>query len=295
MAFYAVAIPSVLAILFNKSNEPLFSYRCIFLYLLKRDYFPFYTQVDFRDQFTFHEDKEFPFVIYNNDTYFYSNAWSKELIIDNFNSTLNEQNVGSPHRYLSMDEIKKGWVIYDIGAAEGLQAKEWSKKTKQIIIFEPDETQCVCLKKTFESEIKNGKVIIIQEGVSNEYKKIQYGKQVFTVDSLSHLVKKYNLPAPNFIKADIEGEEMHLLEGAKDIIKSPEIEVVQITSYHRPHDSENIAQFFSQYGGKGESSEGVTLVNRDGLETVIFTFHHPIIRKCLYTFRFQFGPSHKAQ
>lgn len=286
LAFYAVAVPSVIAILMNKRKEPNFSYKCLLLYLLKRDYFPYYRQRNFRHTFKFHAGKPFPFVVYNNETYFYSPTWSKELTVDNFNSTLNEQNIGSPHRYFSKDEIKEGWVIYDVGAAEGLQAKQWAKKAKMIVIFEPDQQQCRCLEKTFADELKSGKVKIVPEGVSDGYKELKYGETVIIVDSLPNLIKKYDLPAPNYLKADIEGEEMNLLKGAKEIFQHSHFEAAQITTYHRPHDNEDIPEFFSHYKGKGHFSDGVTLVNRSGLPTVIFTFYHPIIRKCLYTYKF---------
>lgn len=286
LAFYAVAVPSVFAILFNKRKEPFFSLKCLWLYLLKRDFFPFYNQKSFRHTFSFHADKEFPYILHKGDKYIYSNNWSKELIIDNFNSTLNEQNVGCPHRYFTVDEIRPQWVIYDVGAAEGLQAKEWAKKAKKIIIFEPDQKQCESLRETFEAEIKHDKVKIVPEGISDKYKELKYGKHTIIVDSLPNLVKKYDLPSPHYIKADIEGEEMHMLQGAKDLFRHGHFEAAQITTYHRPHDGKNISEFFSQFPGKGEFSEGVTMVNRDGLPTVIFTFYHPIIRKALYTYRF---------
>jgi len=285
-AFYAVAIPASISILLNQRKEPLFSYKCLGLYLSKRDFFPFYNQVDLKPKLEFHADPQFPFLVYNNNKYFYPNSWPREVIMESLNGVLNEQNIGSPHRYLSPDEIGEGWVIYDVGAAEGLQAKQWLKKARMIVIFEPDQMQCQCLSKTFESEINEGRVKIVPEGVSDAYKEIKYGKQTILVDSLPHLVKKYHLPLPNFIKADIEGEEMNLLQGARDFFKEAPLEVAQITTYHRAKDGENVSRFFTQYPGKGEFSEGVSMVNRDGLPTVLFTFYHPIIRKCLYTHRF---------
>lgn len=286
LAFYAVAVPSVISILFNKHKEPLFSYKCLLLYLLRRGFFPLNKQKDFRHTFTFQGGTSLPSIIHNSDTYFFPASWSKKLVMDYFNGVLNEQNIGSPHRYLAKDEIKEGWVIYDIGCAEGLQAKQWTKKAKMIVIFEPNQEQCRCLEKTFESEIKKGKVKIVPEGVSDSYKELTYGETTITVDSLPNLIKKYHLPQPNYLKADIEGEEMNLLRGAKEVFKHHQFEVAQITTYHRPHDLEDIPAFFSHYKGKGHFSEGVTLVNRSGLPTVIFTFYHPIIRKCLYTYKF---------
>lgn len=242
--------------------------------------------MDFRQQCKFYHDGQMPYIIYDNDKYFFKNSWPRELIEDHFNGILNEQHTGSPHRYLSMDEIREDWVIYDIGASEGFQAKQWSKKAKKIIIFEPDKAQYLCLLKTFETERKSGKVEIINEGVSNECKKVTYENEIIRLNSLPHLVKKYKLPLPHYIKADIEGEELHFLQGAEEIFKDKHVRVAQITTYHRPHDGDDISKFFSKYPGTGEFSEGVTLVNRDGTKTVVFTFHHPIIRKCLYTFRF---------
>lgn len=286
LAFYAVAVPSVISILFNKRKEPFFSYKCIFLYLLKRDFFPFYNQINYRRKLKYHADKEFPFLVYNNDKYFYPGSWSKERIIDSLNGVLNEQNMGSPHRYLTPDEIKEGWIIYDVGAAEGLQAKQWLKNAKKIIIFEPDQKQCECLRKTFEEEIKKDKIKIVPEGVSDKYHELKYGNTTIVVDSLPNLIKKYDLPKPHYIKADIEGEEMHMLKGAENVFRDGHLEAAQITTYHRHDDGKNISEFFSQFPGKGEFSEGFSMVNRDGLATVIFTFYHPIIRKCLYTYRF---------
>ncbi|MBK7182922.1 MAG: FkbM family methyltransferase [Bacteroidetes bacterium] len=107
-------------------------------------------------------------------------------------------------------------------------------------------------------------------------------------DTLNNIVAEYKLPIPNYIKADIEGEELNFLNSSVSFIKKNKPELIQITTYHRPTDHITIPNYFSSFEGNGSFSDGVMVFNRDGMVNGSYRkkIYHPIIRKCLYSFRF---------
>lgn len=203
-----------------------------------------------------------------------------------FQRVLNEQLLGSPHRYLQGIEIQKNWVIYDLGACEGYQAKQWLKSCSKVVMFEPIKSFANSIRKTYSKELANGKAILIEKGVSDKHNEIKYNDSNIVVDSLDNIVQKENIPMPDYIKVDIEGEELRFLKGANKVLQR--CKILEIATYHRPNDYINIPQYLSRFNGKGSFVEGRPMIwNGNGkLEKNPFKIHKPIIRKCLYRFVF---------
>ncbi|OOE93159.1 FkbM family methyltransferase, partial [Salinivibrio sp. AR640] len=235
---------------------------------------------------------------YKDIEIYYDSNLEKERVRIMLSSILNEQSYdlsnSSPHQYLSIDEVHSNDVIYDVGAAEGYQSKVWSKKAKKIVVFEPDPKQINCLNKTFIKEISSGKVIIIPFGVSNfTGQKLIFGQE-YQFATLKDLIRKFSLPLPTIIKADIEGHEMQLLQGAKDILTNGSVRIVQIATYHRSNDEYDIPNYLSKFGGVGKFSDGTIYFNRtfDNYTNLLIQEQYeqlfqPVFRKCLYTHWFK--------
>lgn len=66
--------------------------------------------------------------------------------------------------------------------------------------------------------------------------------EITTVDAF---VSTHNLPRVDFIKADIEGYERHMLEGAQETLKrfAPKL---ALCTYHLPDDPEVLASLIKQ-------------------------------------------------
>lgn len=131
-------------------------------------------------------------------------------------------------------EIQKSSVVYDIGANTGfytLLASELVGNEGKVIAFEPFPENIFVLKK--HTEINNlENVMIMEVAVSNENgksffsiaesssegclvsKKTEKTIEVPTV-SIDDLISKKIILPPNYIKIDVEGAELNVLNGAK--------------------------------------------------------------------------------
>ena len=151
--------------------------------------------------------------------------------------------------------IHKGDVVLDLGAWIGDFSAYACKKGATVYAFEPSEETRLLLEKTVQYNKKaHGKIIIVPFGVGNENKKLFFsnnenntGASRFTVDKnsdtvqveivrLDDWVSKENIKV-DFIKADIEGFERNMLQGAVNILKTQQ-PVLSLCTYHLPDDPE---------------------------------------------------------
>ena len=281
-----------LKIITNRRKEPFLSFGAFMKCAVKNgNPYPLMNYVDFKDLISVRQGKSFKFLKYKNEEYAYPVLWSDSLCIANLNGILNEQvNADSPHRYLSSDEIRHDWVIYDVGGAEGYQAKQWSKKARKVIIFEPSEEWYESLRETFNREIETGKVEVLNIGLSDEERTIDDGSGKLHLMSLDTVVEKYGMPYPDYIKVDIEGEEARFLNGAKRVLTESDVKRMDICVYHRPKDYIDIPKMLSIYKGSGSFSSGIIVLDRDGIVGGNYRRqYHPIFRRCLYRYDFKNG------
>jgi len=276
----------------NKHREPFIKPNILMkFYKFRTAFYPCKKYHNFKKNFSIEEDSDFKYAVIKNDRIAFPKHWNKIEIRNNFNSILNEfshdKGNTSPHQYISLDKIERDWIVYDIGTAEGYQAKIWSQKVKYVVIFEPDYDFYSTLLKTFENEIKCNKVKILNIGVSNKKKEIRFRNQTYKFDSLDNIILEFNLPKPNYLKVDIEGEEMNFLKGSKTTLESKCVDLIEITTYHRPNDYIEIPNYLNNYRGNGHFTDGVMLFNRNGvIIPKMGDFYSPIIRKCLYKYKF---------
>ncbi|NQU33130.1 MAG: FkbM family methyltransferase [Bacteroidetes bacterium] len=291
-----VNIFNLIYLIINHKKEPYFTWR-IFLQTFKfrTAYYPNKKYNNFLNTFQLSKGNRFKYINRGSDTIAYPTKWSSKLIIRNFNAIMNEfsEEMGnkSPHQYIGLEEIDSNWVVYDIGTAEGYQSKIWSKKVKHIVIFEPDNNFYEALKETFKQEITTGRVTVINIGASNRKKQINFNKGIINLDTLDNIVDEYGLPLPNYIKMDVEGEEINLFKGAERILNTQSLSLMEVTTYHRPNDFKDIPLYLSKYPGAGVFSDGVMIFNRDGMKQASgYNYYTPIIRKCLYRYTFDRQP-----
>jgi len=271
-----------LLIKFNK--EPYGKVSTIFKYVFSGKYYPEKKYVRVDDELSISKVDNASILHFNDMNIYYDKDWSSDKIIQNFNAIYNEQTSDSPHKYLSGDEIGQDWVIYDFGPAEGYQSKLWIKRAKHIYLFEPDVDFYHSLLQTFKIEIENKKVTVFNVGVSNENKDFQVGNKIFKLYTLDFIVKEFNLLLPNYIKVDIEGEEMKFLSSSIGVLKRETLKVMQITVYHRPEDYIVIETFLKPFFKRFKYNDGVVFFNRDGMVSGSYKkVFHPVIRKSLLT------------
>lgn len=132
-------------------------------------------------------------------------------------------------------------LFIDIGANCGSYSILASKVSKaEVIAFEPNTTTFIKLKKNIELNYSGEKIQLRKIGISNrigqENITINSGPKNFIVDHLSkentELISVSTLNAelqnlePTFLKIDVEGHEIQVLEGATEILKNKGVSVI---------------------------------------------------------------------
>ncbi len=163
-----------------------------------------------------------------------------------------------PHCYNSHNTlVSKGDIVIDCGACEGIFGKLSAKVAKKVYLSEPLDIMVNCLNKTFQYEIDNGLVEITPYAFSNFSGDSYFDKgeltigtgyiteessemkvKVLTIDDFVH---KNKIERVDFIKSDVEGGEVPLIEGATGVIKQYKPKIA-ITTYHYPDDAKNIVE-----------------------------------------------------
>lgn len=165
-----------------------------------------------------------------------------------FNSLRLEQDVRSPHRYLSGTfDVAEGDVVVDVGAAEGNFSLSVVEKAGFIYLFETDERWIKALEATFAPW--KHKIKIERKFVSDKT-----GGDKVALDDYFGAEQ-----AIHFIKADVEGAEAAVLRGAENILKSQRGVKVAICTYHRQEDAGILGDMLSQLGFHTTFSDGYML------------------------------------
>jgi len=198
---------------------------------------------------TVYEDEysKMSYVIHKNKKMYFPRYMERSKIRNYYNGILKEQDNDSPHRYETKGfTVKNGDIIADIGAAEGVWALENVEKAAQVFLFECENRWIQALQKTFEPWKE--KVVIVNKYISN----ITEGDKTTLDDFLQG-------NRINFIKADIEGMETLLLEGAKETLSKQNDIKLLLCSYHKQNDEKDIKNFFNEYGFFTQNSKGYML------------------------------------
>ena len=152
--------------------------------------------------------------------------------------------------------VKPGDVVLDCGANVGVFTRTALKRgAKLVVAIEPAPATVVCLRRNFEHEIAEGKVIVVPKGVWDHTDTLELNQGdngnttgdsfIFGRDSKSKvkvplttidiLADELKLPRVDFIKMDIEGAEKPALRGAAETIRKYRPRMA-IASEHLPDD-----------------------------------------------------------
>ena len=137
--------------------------------------------------------------------------------------------------------VKPGDVVLDCGADIGVFTRTaLSRGARLVVAIEPAPSSIEALRRTFQREIAEGRVIVYPKGVWDRvdtldlevsnggtmsgsslvtHDELRPGKIKVPLTTIDLLVEDLKLPAVNFIKMDIEGAEKWALRGAAQTIK----------------------------------------------------------------------------
>ena len=156
--------------------------------------------------------------------------------------------------------VEPGDIVIDAGSWVGDFAAYASVKGAQVYAFEPTDTTFDLLKRTVEL---NGNITPIKQGLSDQKTSMtlfvnedgnsggnalrdkitvrMIPSSTVQTTTLDDFVREHNLPRVDFIKADIEGFERHMLAGAQETLArfAPKL---ALCTYHLKDDPQVMAE-----------------------------------------------------
>ena len=192
----------------------------------------------------FDDECKLRFVMFNGFRLYYKRGWSEARIKDYHNGLLQEQDIESPHRYLTKAfDVSSNDVVADVGAAEGIFALSVIDRVKQVFMFETDEGWLEALHETFKPFKE--KAIIIHQAVSD-----RNDEKHVTLDSF------FESKQLDFIKMDVDGGERAALRGAETLLSSHQNRKVALCAYHNQNDEEEFTALLQQHRFNVEAADG---------------------------------------
>ena len=192
--------------------------------------------------------KGLPYVLLDGKKLYFKKRWGKKKIQSLYNLLSKEQDIRSPHRYLTEQfKFENGDILIDAGVAEGNFALSVVEKASRLILFEADQEWIEPLNATFEPW--KDKVVIINKFVGDVT-----NESNTTIDDVI-------LPGkiPLFLKIDVEGAESRLLKGCKRIISEQKPLKVAICTYHKQNDEKEFYDLLVKNGMTTSHSDGYML------------------------------------
>lgn len=183
----------------------------------------------------FDNDVEMFYVDHHGKRMYYPKKYkSKEEVAQNYRFISLEQDMNSPHRYLDDTiMVHNGDVVVDAGVAEGNFALDVVDKVSKLYLIECDQGWVEALEHSFEPF--KDKVVIINKFLSD------------TDDDYNITIDNLTSDKINFIKMDIEGNEVKALEHAKCAFENTDQLTCTICSYHNSGDEVKIANILGKH------------------------------------------------
>jgi hypothetical protein len=269
----------LLNVILHFNKEPYFNMRLLLKHIFEHQLFSIRNSELLSSKVLTKETDHGHFFRYQNVQLYYPNSIPVKRALANFSCVIAEQAINHPHRH-NFQLIQKHWNVWDVGTAEGYQVFSYLDKADKVVLFEPDDAFCNSLRHTFSEEIAAGKVLLLNIAVGSDNEK--------SSTSIVSLIDAYNLPLPDYLKADIEGNEMAFLRSLTPLLEQKVIKVIEITTYHRPNDAVQIKEYLMKFGGNGFYSDGNIFLNIDGWEKQgsFKKLYQPVMRKVLYTHQY---------
>lgn len=246
-------------------------------FLKKRNYitmfpYPFIDKYHSKDIEVFLDEKrQMYYVSHGGKRLYYPGEMTAESVKKTYCAVLLEQDRDSPHKYFSHGyEFEKDGVFIDVGCAEANMALEIVDRAKKVLLFEAEKKWEPALRATFEPY--KDKVIIINKYAGDKEKLGQT-----TIDAELALLgnKLFDEGVTQaYIKIDVEGAELSVLEGAAKLMQTSRV-MCACCTYHKQEDAEVFANYFRHLGYQFEFSKGYAIFKASQ------DLEYPYFRKCL--------------
>jgi hypothetical protein len=211
----------------------------IFPYPFQKNYNPEQIEV-FSDP-----DKGMKYVIQENKKLFFKKRWKEGRIRKSYAELSKEQDLKSPHKYISDDFYpEKDDVIVDIGAAEGNFSLSVIEKVKKVYLFEYDSEWTEALEATFAPWKEKVEIIPKYVADFDDEKHIRLDTFLKTGKDIT------------FLKIDVDGFEQKVLNGCRTLFESKTPLKVALCTYHKSNDETEFTRLLCENGFKVAASDG---------------------------------------
>lgn len=224
---------------------------------LKKDPFPlfpyqFSKEYSNRDVPIYRDKQAGMYYVADSDNKLYfKRGMTKAEVKNRFNALASEQDIRSPHRYLTHEchmigtttppprgesgfIVSSDDVVADIGAAEGNFSISIINQVKKLFLFEYDTEWLRTLEQTFKPY--SSKVVIIDKMVSH-----RSGPGIISVDDY------FSKQPLHFIKADVEGAEIDVLNGARKTIEAADRLKIAFAAYHKHEHADEMKRLLPNF------------------------------------------------
>lgn len=190
-------------------------------------------------------EKGLRYVLQDGKRLYFKKRWGEKKIKKAYCDLMREQDINSPHRYLTDSfTIEHNDVLADIGAAEGNFSLAVIEKIKKVYIFEYNQEWIEALQATFAPWAE--KVEIINKFVSdkNDNSNIRF-------DTFFESRKDIN-----FLKIDVDGAESIVLNSCDKVFKTNQSFKIALCTYHKNDDEKEFTSLLKNYGFQVTPSKG---------------------------------------
>lgn len=193
----------------------------------------------------FDAGKQLHYCLHNGRKLYFTSEFTRDRIVKLYRSLVTEQDSRSAHRYIEDYDALRGYVLLDVGSAEGIFTLDNIDKIEHAYLFEAEPYWIDALKATFEPW--KDKVTIVEKYVGD--------KTEGSFTTLDDFLQDKNFNRV-FLKMDIEGAELEALQGASATMKkTPEMRLA-VCTYHRPGDPERFEGLLKESGFQTSFSDG---------------------------------------
>ena len=185
------------------------------------------------------------YVLQDGKRLYFRRGWSVKRIKRAYSDLTREQDINSPHRYLS-DTFNAGSndVLADIGAAEGNFSLSVIDKVKKIYLFEYDRKWAEALRATFAPWPDKTEII-------NKYVSDQNDRSHIRLDTFFETRSDIN-----FLKIDVDGAESIVLDSCDKVFRSGNSFKVALCTYHKNNDEDEFTKLLQGHAFNITPSKG---------------------------------------
>lgn len=221
-----------------------------------------------------HYDRELglKYVIHNGKRLYYPRNMRSTSLSELYNSICIEQDIASPHRYLDRNEDLSNTILFDCGCAEANFTLDVIEQVKAAYLFEGDDKWSDPIHATFSKW--NSKVKLVQRLIGT-------GNNMLSLRSfIEEQIELGKLDYNNkiFIKMDIEGSEVDVIEDLLPILGNFTDIKLAVCVYHRGSDEKRIRDILKDDYLCEERNGHMLFLWEDQSEIEYPFFRHGVLR-----------------